>query len=158
MQRTYVHGRTSPLEPDIRDLLYDKWIDPVAGCLGGYMLLRMGRARELEVPSRNLSSHFDGLSDSWVLRAAYFEAVGNQAEARAATVNALDRGVPVFAPGVRKLADLAVVWATDHPRKGLLAELARTCFEGGIFSVFLPKSVASGVGQDSSTVLAAAAH
>jgi DNA-directed RNA polymerase omega subunit len=104
MQRSAAIGRITPTLPDVDLLLWDKWIDPVAGCLGGYLLVRLGRAVELQVPARNLTTYFGDLPDAHVLNGVYLEKSDSaEGDPKSAYLAALDRGLPMFRDGLALL-------------------------------------------------------
>lgn len=107
MQRSYMQGRVSPLRPDVDLLLYDKWVDPIAGCLGSYLALRMNMIDGLDTATANLIKYFGELPDAHVLRGTFLSRVGKRVEARREFQKSLNMGLPVFNEGVILLAGLA---------------------------------------------------
>jgi hypothetical protein len=134
MQRSVMHGRVSPTLPDIDMLLYDKWLDPIAGCLGGYLLNRMGRARDLEVPAGNLVKYFGALPDAFVLQAIYLEATDDRRGAEKAYVEALQRGVPIYRDGITLLRTAVRAYKIGHPAAKELAALVSEVPAGSLWS------------------------
>jgi len=123
-QRFYLNGRLDQAYENAKDLLYAKWVDPLAGCLGGYLLLRLGRARELSVFVQNMVNFYGQLSDSHVLRAEYEVELGHDAAARESLIHALERGAPIFADGLVCLRNrLAKYNLEDHPNARLIMEV-----------------------------------
>ncbi|MBV9282901.1 MAG: caspase family protein, partial [Chloroflexi bacterium] len=47
LERSYTSGQLDYTYESARDLLYGKWADPLAGCLGGYLLLRLGQPERI---------------------------------------------------------------------------------------------------------------
>lgn len=108
MQRSVISGRITPTAPDVEMLLHGKWADPIAGCLGGYLLIRRGESKELKVPARNLTKYFDGIPDAYVLLGEFLEHADQAtADATTAYMCALDRGLPMFRDGL-VLLDAAI--------------------------------------------------
>ena len=136
MQRTYARGRTSASRPDVQGLLQEGWSDPIAGCLGGYLLSRLGRAEELAPLAANLRQRFPSAPDAWVLGAIYSNATAKETEAATATLKALDLGIPTFAQGIRLLDSLAQRWAPNHRRTPQVNQLAQVTHPGSLFSTF----------------------
>ena len=134
MQRNVMHGRVTPSMPDIEMLLYDKWVDPVAGCLGGYLLLRMGQVAQLRVPATNLVKYFSELPDAHLLHAAYLEHAPALGDARKAYLEALERGVPVYRDGLVLLHAAIQRCQLEHPRAALIAELLKSVPAGSLWS------------------------
>jgi hypothetical protein len=133
MQRLATAGRVTPTLPDIEALLYDKWRDPIAGCLGGYLLVRMGRRNDLDIPTQNLTTYFSGLSDSHVLRGAWLELNDTKAALRSYRA-ALDRGLPVFSDGLALLRDAIRRHNIIHDRVLLLEDLVSHVSTGALWS------------------------
>ncbi|CAL75145.1 hypothetical protein; putative caspase domain [Bradyrhizobium sp. ORS 278] len=130
MQRAVANGRISPTAPEIDLLLWDKWRDPVAGCLGGYLGRRRGDAlqrsytlRSLEEASANLVRFFGLLPDSHILHGWVLEQVG-KAGAAASYAAALDAGLPLFRDGVALLESAVARLGLQHPRVPALAAIA----------------------------------
>jgi hypothetical protein len=124
MQRAAANGRVSPTVPEIEMLLYDKWRDPVAGCLGVYLGLRRGDAPQpLEEASANLVKFFGLLPDSHVLHGALLEKAGSPAAATSYGA-ALDAGLPVFLDGAGLLASAVARLGLQHERVPALHALA----------------------------------
>jgi hypothetical protein len=124
MQRAAAKGRVSSTLPEIELLLFDKWRDPVAGCLGVYLGLRRGSAPEtLLEASANLVRFFGLLPDSHVLHGALLEKT-EHAAARAAYLAALDAGLPLFRDGVSLLASAAERLELKHGRVSTIQALA----------------------------------
>jgi DNA-directed RNA polymerase omega subunit len=108
MQRSVANGRITAVLPDLQMLLDNEWIDPVAGCLGGYLLLRMGKPADLQGLVENLTTFFGDLPDAHILRGAYLESGPARGDAESAYITALDRGLPIFRDGLA-LLDAAIV-------------------------------------------------
>lgn len=135
MQRSVAHGRVTPTVPDIEMLLYDKWIDPMAGCMGGYLLVRMGRLKDLETPTRNLVKYFGELPDAHVLHGVYLEATHAKEQARNAYVEALERGMPIYRDGLALLNAAAGRLKVAHPKVKPLAEFLSKVPSGSLWSI-----------------------
>ncbi len=82
IQRAYLAGRLERPQQNAEDLLYAKWIEPIAGVLGGYILLRVDPTNPLlDIASGNMVRYFGELGDSHVLRAEYLDSQGLRDEA-----------------------------------------------------------------------------
>ncbi len=125
IQRSYISGRLDQAYQDAWQLLSAKWVDPMAGCLGAYLLIRLGRTNELSTAVDNLTHSFDGLSDGYLLKAVYEANQGHRDEALRAYRDALGRGLPIFSDGLALLAAALDEYQIDHPR----ADFARRAFE-----------------------------
>jgi len=64
--RRSVSGSTGQIS-EWTDALYGKWLDPMAGIVACYELLRMGRAPELNIALDNLAGYFGELPDTAAL-------------------------------------------------------------------------------------------
>lgn len=146
MQRYVASGRVTPTLADVNQLLWDKWQDPIAGCLGGYLLIRMGMHADLQIPARNLTTHFSGLPDSHVLMGAWHEALGEENAAIAAYLAALNNGVPLFRDGLMLLRAAINRFGLTHWRAPLLADLIERVPSGVLWSSAseLPASLTTG--------------
>lgn len=122
----------------LQDLLWAKWEEPIAGCLGGYLMLRFGKANELETAVRNMSDFFGGLSDSHVLKAEYEASQGRNDAADAAFRTALDCGLPIFADGLTRLFDGVQRYCIDHPGTALLSKVFHNRVRGLLWSAWTP--------------------
>jgi hypothetical protein len=121
LQRFYIADRVDGRHAyrNAHELLYAKWIDPLAGCLGGYTMLKLGQAVELNVAVSNMKAYYDELPDTHVLAAEYnlsLETKNGEAEARRAYKAALDLGLPVFAEGLLRVASGIKRFSISHPR------------------------------------------
>ena len=103
LQRFYLSGQFMQTENTAVDLLEAKWDEPVAGCLGGYLMLRLGKPQELDVAASNLTRHFGNLSDTHVLKAEYQASISYQAVALEEFRQALNQGLPLCADGLSRL-------------------------------------------------------
>jgi hypothetical protein len=121
LQRFYLSdcGNEKHIFRNAIELLHAKWLDPLAGCLGSYTMLKLGQAQELNIAVNNMLRHYGELSDSHVLAAEHFlaeETEDGRARAQQFYEAALDRGLPVFAEGLLRLASGIERFAIQHPR------------------------------------------
>ena len=144
-QRYYAMGKSALEgfdEQETELLLHGKWLDPLMGCLAGYSLVRDGRAADYvghpalspwpdpeESAMRNMLEFFPELPDSHVL--AGLCEPGRRAEHYA---NALARGLPIFAEGVRALIE----WHTAEEKKmpPVLSSAAQDLLPGSIWTAW----------------------
>ena len=133
MQRSFAKGRISPLAPDIELLLYDKWNDPIAGCLGGYLAERLGTfdPNSIDVATRNLVMYFGELPDSHILRGCHLRRTGRTEEAKREFVIAIRHGVPVFRDGASLLRDHLETLSVKEAVKGRVSRILRELGDGG---------------------------
>lgn len=125
LQRFYVSNQVNQLHAlrNAIELLHAKWIDPLAGCLGGYTMLKLGQAAELKVAVRNMLRHYGQLSDSHVLAAEFHLSRGQETKAAESFGTALGLGLPVFEEGLVRLASGLERFAVNHPRAGLVRQV-----------------------------------
>jgi Caspase domain len=125
MQRAAANGRVTPTRIEIDLLLHDKWRDPVAGCLGAYLGLRLGtELASLDEASTNLGRYFGSMPDAHVVRGAVLDALERGAEAAAAYRAALERGIPMFRDGIALLTAAASRLRLAHPNLAALRDYA----------------------------------
>jgi hypothetical protein len=142
MQRTFAHGRVSPLEPDVQLLVDDKWVDPIAGCLGGYLAIRMRMTERLDVATSNLVRYFGVLPDAHVLRGMVLRTMGRHEDAADEFREAIQIGIPIFREGVTFLADMPL--PSEGNAKQMLIAFAARMTSGQPWSMRLSESDSDG--------------
>jgi hypothetical protein len=131
IQRSYLSGRLEETGRNAEELLYAKWVEPIAGCLGGYILLKVNPTHHLlGIAVGNMTGHFGGLSDSYVLQAEYLASQEQDAQAAEAFRSALDRGLPVLSDGLVRLVDGIQRYQIQHPRAGLAQDVFKNRVRG----------------------------
>jgi len=135
MQRHYAAGSLQRAT----ELVYEKFVDPTMGCLGGYMFLRLGEPARLEVIVQNMTGHFPELSDSFVLRGEYEASRGDHDQAIEAYRAAFDRGVPLLLDGVARLLAAAERYGIQHPRSAWLLLVWERRVRDSIWTVWVPE-------------------
>jgi hypothetical protein len=138
MQRAYLGSRLDLGHESAVDLLRGKVADPLAGCLGGYLLLRLGEAKGLGVAARNMTRLYPQLSDSHVLNAEYEAARGRSAAAERSTRRAIETGIPVFTEGLSRLLDALAEYRIDHPNARLLTTVFDRRIATSLWSAWMP--------------------
>ncbi len=121
LQRFYLADRVNERHAlrNAIELLHGKWIDPLAGCLGGYTMLKLGQGHQLGEAVANMKRLYNELPDTHILAAEYqlsLETEDGVARARSSYVTALELGLPVFAEGLLRLASNIERFAISHPR------------------------------------------
>jgi hypothetical protein len=134
LQRMVQAGRLTPTRPDVELLLYDKWRDPIAGCLGGYLLHRSGKHQEMQRPAENLVRYFPWLPDSHLLLALAREHSGALEAAKEGIRESLRRGLPVFRDGLVALVAAAGRLTLDAELKIAISWLSNVP-DGSLFSI-----------------------
>ncbi|MDY0748995.1 caspase family protein [Paucibacter sp. R3-3] len=148
MQRLVQAGRLEPLEPDINLLLWDKWRDPIAGCLGAYLLLAKGRLDDLAVPAGNLVRFFGTLPDTHLLMALSHEHRRDKEAAIRSLETCLGKGLPVFRAGLEALLAAADRLSIDPGRTGLARRWLAHVPAGSLFSTEWVTSMSWRSGND----------
>jgi hypothetical protein len=144
LQRFYLGGQLQHVYTLADELLHAKWIEPVAGCLGGYLMLRLARPQDLNVASYNMARYFDALSDSHLLMAEFMASQGTSEQAFAHYVTALDRGLPICADGLTRLFAGAKAHGIQHPRLPLLNRVYENHVPGLLWTAWTPKALVPG--------------
>jgi Caspase domain len=141
IQRSYISSNFEQAYQNARELLQAKWVDPMAGCLGGYLLLKLGRVGELEVAVRNLTSSFGQLSDSHILAAEYMTSQGRSAEAVEAFRKALDCGLPIIGDGLKRLVDGIQQYQIEHPNTATVHNVFNNRVRGSLWSAYIAEKI-----------------
>jgi hypothetical protein len=144
MQRIYQGGRFELGRESAQELLDGKWSDPIAGCLGGYLMLKLGNATALEQAAGNMVQAYPSLSDSHVLQAECYASHGDNALAEEAAKKALDAGLPIFAEGIAHLLDYPAAFGMNQPNARLAAHVLDGCVKGSLWSLWSPPELAPG--------------
>src|SRR5262245_7100835 len=131
IQRSYLRGSLEEPIQNAIDMLYAKWVEPIAGCLGGYLLLKINPNHHLlKIATNNMTRHFGELSDSHVLMADYLANEGQAAQAAEAYRAALDRGLPVVSDGLIRLVDGIRRYGIEHPQVNFVQEVFKNRVRG----------------------------
>jgi hypothetical protein len=80
-------------EKQLAELLYAKWLDPIASSLAAYERLRRGKKKEMEIVVDNMKRFFPDIPDTMALAKLSGDA------------NAAPNGVPLFLDGLRAFPD-----------------------------------------------------
>jgi Caspase domain len=138
MQRCFAGGRLDLGHDNAIELLRGKWADPIAGCLGGYLMLSLGEAAGLGAAARNMVRTYPELSDGHLLEAEYHAARGDKRAVERSATRALDAGLPIFADGVSRLLDYAGSLSLSNPNGRLAAAVLDHRVKGAIWSLWTP--------------------
>jgi Caspase domain len=138
VQRCLAAGRLDLGHDTAVELLEGKWADPIAGCLGGYLMLKLGKAQELETAARNMVGMYPELSDSHVLDAEFHAAQREAAAAERAAGAALDAGLPIVADGISRLLDYPGSFGLMNDNARLAAHVFDNRVKGALWSLWAP--------------------
>jgi Caspase domain len=126
------------------ELLASEHTDPLAGCLGGYLLLRLGRSDELGSVVNFLLSRFPELPDGHVVAAEHAAAAGREDEARDAVARAIATGVPCMGEGITRLLDGLAEFRVAHDRSRLIAAVHQRYVQGSLWTAWTPERIVGG--------------
>lgn len=144
LERILLDGRLDAGYELAHQLLARELNNPLAGCLGAYLYLRLGRTAELEETVKNLTTRFPGLSDVHVIHGEFEAAAGGAAEAKAAFAQAIEVGVPIFGEGLTRLLEGLRTYEIEHPLARLVSHIFEHHMSGSMWSVWLPEKLAPG--------------
>ena len=138
-QRLVLAGRLAAIEPVARQLAERAADDPLAGCLAGYSLLRLGHAADAGEVADAVIAVAPGISDGYVLRGEAAAAAGNEAQSRQAFTDAISTGVPLFGEGLTRLVEGLRATNFLHPRGAIVRHIFQRHLRGTMWSVFVPR-------------------
>jgi hypothetical protein len=138
VQRFLQRGQLRLALESAEPLLKEDPVDPLAGCLGGYLLTRERHLDQLAQLADHLVEHYPTLPDSYILRARHCELTDRDSQAKAAYKDALDRGFPLLARHLKRLAEGAARTGLDHPRAALLQQVFDRSIPGLLWSAWTP--------------------
>jgi hypothetical protein len=138
-QRLVLAGRLAAIEPVARQLADSAKDDPLAGCLAGYSLLRLGHAADAGEVADALIAVAPGISDGYVLRGEAAAAAGNDAQSKQAFADAIATGIPLFGEGLTRLVEGLRATNYLHPRGAIVRHIFQRHLRGTMWSVFVPR-------------------
>jgi len=138
-QRLVLAGRLAAIEPVARQLAESAADDPLAGCLAGYSLLRLGHAEDAGQVADAVIAVAPGISDGYVLRGEAAAAAGNDAQSRQAFADAIATGIPLFGEGLTRLVEGLRATNYLHPRGAIVRHIFQRHLRGTMWSVFVPR-------------------
>ncbi len=140
LQRLLLGGRLSGAEALARDVAAGASDDPFAGCVAGYVLLRLGGHREeLGDLASAIIAAAPQLSDAFILRGEYEAYVQNPERADQAFADAASAGVPAFGEGLTRLVEGLRVSGLSHPRAWLVRYIFQQHARGSMWAAFTPR-------------------
>jgi Caspase domain len=144
VQRCLAGGRLDLGHDTAVELLRGKWADPIAGCLGGYLMLKLGNAGELKRAARNMVRAYPELSDSHLLEAEFRAAEQQAKAAEVAASDALDAGLPIVADGVSRLLDYPGSFQMTNDNARLASYVFDNRVKGALWSLWAPPKLTPG--------------
>jgi hypothetical protein len=142
--RLLLAGTLDPAESLVGRLAGTAADDPLAGCLAGYVYLRLGDRKRLGEVAAALTKEHPGLADSHILRGEHEAARGRHATAKQAYADALAAGVPIFAEGLTRVLEGARAYRLRHRHLGLVRHIFTRHASGQMWSVHRPQRVRGG--------------
>ena len=139
-QRLVLAGRLAAIEPVARQLAGEAADDPLAACLGGYSLLRLGHATDAGKVADAVIAVAPSIADAYVLRGEAAAAAGNEAQSRQAFTDAINTGVPLFGEGLTRLVEGLRASNFLHPRAAIVRHVFQRHLRGTMWSVFVPRA------------------
>jgi len=139
-QRLVLAGRLAAIEPVARQLPDKAEDDPLAACLAGYSLLRLGHAADAGKVADAVIAVAPTIADGYVLRAEAAAAAGNDAQSRQAFTDAINIGVPLFGEGLTRLVEGLRASNFLHPRAAIVRHVFQRHLRGTMWSVFVPRA------------------
>jgi hypothetical protein len=139
LQRMLVSGRVDVAEPLARQVASAASADPFAGLVAGYVLLRLGRHKELETLASSILVAASALSDAYVLRGEYEASTGRPQAAAQAFADAINTGIPAFGEGLTRLVEGLRASGLTHPRGALVRHVFQRHVRGSMWSAFTPR-------------------
>ena len=138
-QRLVLNGRLAAIEPVARQLADSAADDPLAACLAGYSLLRLGHAADAGEVADAVIAVAPAIADGYVLRGEAAAAAGNDARSRQAFADAIATGVPLFGEGLTRLVEGLRASNFLHPRAAIVRHVFQRHLRGTMWSVFVPR-------------------
>jgi hypothetical protein len=139
-QRLVLAGRLAAIEPIARQLADSAADDPLAACLAGYSLLRLGHAADAGKVADAVIAVAPTIADAYVLRGEAAAAAGNDARSRQAFTDAINAGVPLFGEGLTRLVEGLRASNFLHPRGAIVRHVFQRHLRGTMWSVFVPRA------------------
>jgi hypothetical protein len=139
LQRLLLAGRLDGAEVPAQELATAAHDDPFAGCLAGYVLLRLGIHEPLDEIADAVLTVAPSLSDAYILRGEGAAAAGNAKAATQAFVDAVGAGIPTFGEGLTRLIEGLRANGIDHPRAALVRHIFQRHVRGNMWAAFTPR-------------------
>jgi hypothetical protein len=142
LQRLLLAGRLDGAEPLARELATGAPGDPFAGCLAGYVLLRLGLNKELGSIASAIAEVAPKLSDAYILRGEDEASKNRLEDANQAFADAVSAGIPAFGEGLTRLVEGLRVSGFNHPRGAIVRYIFQRHARGIMWAAFTPHAKA----------------
>jgi hypothetical protein len=139
LQRQLLGGRLDGADQLAAEIKTQAENDPFAGCLAGYVLLRLGFREGLGELASTIIEAAPTLSDAYILRGEYEAYVRNDPAANQAFAEAVSAGVPAFGEGLTRLVEGLRVSGFVHPRGSLVRYIFQRHARGSMWAAFTPR-------------------
>jgi Caspase domain len=139
LQRLLLGGGLDGALPLAEELAKAAADDPFAGCLAGYVLLRLDRPEPVSDIASEVARAAPGLSDAYILRAEYEAIAGNREAAGQAFADAVNAGIPAFGEGLTRLVEGLRTTGFLHPRGALVRHVFQRHARGNMWAAFTPR-------------------
>jgi len=137
-QRFLMGGELGQASSTLEPLLVDPHdLDPIAGSLGGHLLVKQGQIDRAGALGERLIELHPTLPDGYVLRALALSTKGRESDAEAAYRKALDLGFPLVAENTLRLASGASRARIAHPRVELLNRVVERLHPGLLWTAWI---------------------
>jgi Caspase domain len=139
LQRQLLGGRLDGADQLAKEITAQAEKDPFAGCLAGYVLLRLGFREGLGELASTIIEAAPTLSDAYILRGEYEAYVRNDPAANQAFAEAVSAGIPAFGEGLTRLVEGLRVSGFNHPRGSLVRYIFQRHARGSMWAAFTPR-------------------
>jgi hypothetical protein len=139
LQRLLLAGRLDGAPGPARELAAAAREDPFAGCVAGYVLLRLGLHDKFEELVAAIIEAEPTLTDAYILRGEHEAAAGRADTARQAFIDAVNAGIPAFGEGLTRLVEGLRATMFIHPRGALVRHIFQRHVRGSMWAAFTPR-------------------
>jgi Caspase domain len=139
LERLLLGGRLDGARELAAELAAAAGDDPFAGCVAGYMLLRLGAYDRLPETVATITSVAPELSDAYILRGEFEARSGNMESANQAFTEAVAVGIPAFGEGLTRLLEGLRASGFNHPRGAIVRHLFQRHVRGTMWAAFTPR-------------------
>jgi len=140
LQRRLLGGRLEGADQLAEEIAMQAKNDPFAGCLAGYVLIRLGLYERLGKLASDIIEVAPTLSDAYIVRGEYEAYKQNQDASNQAYAEAVSAGVPAFGEGLTRLVEGLRVSGFSHPRGALVRYIFQRHARGNMWAAFTPRN------------------